>query len=59
MVNHVHSEEEAFLLYKVLIILEPSNPESLSFLFVQMMSVSPELPHRHWHGGCNSLSHDF
>ena len=33
MVNHVYSEEDAFLLYKVYIILEPSNPTSLLLLF--------------------------
>lgn len=56
MVNHVSFEEEVFfLLYNVLVIMEPSNSETtFSSILIPKMSVGHELPHTHSHGGCNS-----
>jgi hypothetical protein len=61
MVNHISFEEEGFfLLYNVLLILETSNYKiSYSSILVPKMSVGHELPHTHWHGGCNSSPCDF
>lgn len=44
-----------FLLYNVVVIMEPSNREiTFSSVLIPKMAVGHELPHTHWHSGCNS-----